>query len=173
MVPDDFQCERVSLFKIQSIRGHMCSMIAFNLEAIARDAPTVSFVHDYPGFVDTGIFEKTGGMLAATIRGLSKIFGSRNKSYVPIEECGERHLFLATSARYEPATREASGVPSDGGITAARGSDGKVGSGVYIIDENGDSAGPEVVKLLSQMRENGMGERVQRYIEDQFRRIAT
>lgn len=59
---DDYQCNNVSILKIASIRGHMCSMIDFGMESIAKNAPEVGFVHDYPGFVKTNIFEKTPGV---------------------------------------------------------------------------------------------------------------
>ena len=149
-------------------------MIDFNLEAIAKDAPTVSFIHDYPGFVDTGIFEKTEGILAATIRGVSKVvklFRSNDAKYIPIEECGERHLFLATSARYKPANNERCGIPLDTEDTEVRGSYGSVGGGVYVVDENMESAGSEVEKLLSKMREDGLAEKVWQHTESEFKRI--
>ena len=174
LFPNDFQCKKVSLTKIRFIRGHMCSMIDFSLEAIAKEAPTVSFIHDYPGFVDTGIFEKTEGILAATIRGaskISKIFRSNDAKYIPIEECGERHLFLATSARYKPANNETCGILLDDEVAEVRGSYGSVGGGVYIVDENMESAGPEVEKLLRKMRRDGMAEKVWQHTESEFKRI--
>jgi hypothetical protein len=173
---NDFGCEKVSLFNIHSIRGHMCSIIDFSLEAIAKDAPSVSFIHDYPGFVDTGIFEKTGGALASVIRGVSKVsdalFRSRRERYIPIEQSGERHLFLATSARYGPANGEVLGTPLSSEVTSARDSCGKVGGGVYVVDENLESASPEVEKLLSQMRQDGMREKVWKHTEGEFNRIS-
>jgi hypothetical protein len=173
--PNDFGCDKVSLFNIHSIRGHMCSMIDFSLEAIAKDAPSVSFIHDYPGFVDTGIFEKTSGALAAAIRGVSKVsdalFRSRRERYIPIEQSGERHLFLATSARYGPADGEVLGTPLGSEVSPARDSCGKVGGGVYIVDENLESASPEVERLLGQMRKEGMREKVWKHTEGEFNRI--
>jgi hypothetical protein len=171
---NDLQCDRVSLTKIRSIRGHMCSMIDFNLEAIAKGAPTVSFIHDYPGFVDTGIFEKTEGTLAATIRGalkIVKLFRSNDAKYIPIEECGDRHLFLATSARYKPPNNEICGIALDSEDTEVRGSYGSVGGGVYIVDENMESAGSEVEELLRKMREDGLGEKVWQHTQSEFKRI--
>ncbi|KAI1772916.1 hypothetical protein F4818DRAFT_443798 [Hypoxylon cercidicola] len=48
---DDLQATKLSVF---TFRGHATSMIILSLEAIAEQAPEVSFVHVYPGFVKTG-----------------------------------------------------------------------------------------------------------------------
>lgn len=93
--------------------------------------------------------------------------------YMPIQECGERHLFLATSAMYPARTggNTAAGVPLVDGITVARGTDGNAGSGVYSIDEQGESAGPKVEELLANFRKEGMAERVWDHTEGEFKRI--
>ena len=55
---------------------------------------------------------------------------------VPIEECGERQLYLATSARYPPASASSdrsSGVPLGHGVEVAVGTTGEIGSGVYSV----------------------------------------
>jgi len=83
---------------------------------------------------------------------------------VPLKECGERHLWLATSGRF-PGRGEAEG--KDG----ARGSDGVVGSGVYSVGWDGESAGDKVVELLAKYREEGMVERVWEHAEGEFKRI--
>ena len=173
LLKDDLGCADVSLLNIRNIRGHMCSMIDLILEEIAREAPGVSFIHDYPGFVDTGIFDKTEGVLAKVLRGWGKVTDvlvrSKKERYIPIEECGERHLFLATSARFEPADGGECGVPCD---ERARGSRGEVGGGVYVVDENLESAGTDVELLLKGMRRDGMGELVWKHVQDEFERIA-
>jgi len=170
---DDLGCDRVSLLNIRAVRGHMCAMIDFCLERIAQGAPTVSFVHDYPGFVDTGIFDKTEGVLAAAIRAFGRVADlvvrKRRERFVPLEECGERHLFLATSARFEPMRSEACGVPCG---ERARGSCGEVGGGVYVVDEHLESAGTEVEMLLRELRRDGMVEVVWKHTEGEFERIA-
>ena len=89
------------------------------------------------------------------------------------QECGERHLFLATSARYPAGASEAtaSGVPLAGAVTVARGTDGNNGSGVYTVDQYGESAGPQVEELLAKFREQGLVEKVWEHTEEEFKRI--
>jgi hypothetical protein len=51
--------------------------------------------------------------------------------YIPMAESGERHVFLATSARYSAGgdgSGDGSGVPLDDGLAVARGIDGMQGS---------------------------------------------
>lgn len=59
--------------------------------------------------------------------------------YIPNEKCGERHLFLATSARYASRSTEkkgkedGDGVQVGDGVDVARRTDGESGSGVYSV----------------------------------------
>ena len=79
--------------------------------------------------------------------------------YVPIEETCERHLYLATSARFPSASvnnDDDFDIPLRAGIDIARGTSGEVESGSYSIDLNGTSASPSVQKLLGDYRDKGM-----------------
>ncbi|EHK99988.1 hypothetical protein M7I_4071 [Glarea lozoyensis 74030] len=79
-------------------------------EELAKQNPTISFIHKYPGFVNTGVvarlMDTTAGVLWVpaqlfkyTILPLINVFLSMS-----VEEAGERGLFLATSAMF-PSTR--------------------------------------------------------------------
>ncbi|KAK4977343.1 hypothetical protein LTR28_007354 [Elasticomyces elasticus] len=93
--------------------------------------------------------------------------------YMPDQECGERHLFLATSARYPAGVTQnaASGVPLADGVAVARGINGQSGSGVYSVDSHGESSGPKVEELLANFRKDGMVETVWKDTQEQFTRI--
>ena len=94
--------------------------------------------------------------------------------YVPIQECGERQLYLATSARYPPASVDSdriSGVPRGPGIEVAEGTTGEIGSGVYSVKWDGTSASPAIQKLLAGYRDNGMVEDIARHTESEFDRV--
>ena len=86
---------------------------------------------------------------------------------------GERHLFLSTSQKYPAAIKgeKAVGVELVDGVTVARGIDGKSGSGVYSVDQNGESAEPKVEKLLAGMRKGGMVEKGWEHLEGEWERI--
>ena len=91
----------------------------------------------------------------------------------PIHESGERHLFLATSARYPAGTNgdATSGVPMAGGVAVARGTSGESGSGVYSVDWDGESSGPKVEQLLAKLRKEGIVEKAWKDTEQEFKRI--
>jgi hypothetical protein len=48
----DFQGRKVPML---SQRGHTSSLVTLSLEALAKKAPDVSFIHDFPGPVKSGI----------------------------------------------------------------------------------------------------------------------
>ena len=90
------------------------------------------------------------------------------------KECGERQVFLATSARY-PAAQDADaskGVAVAGGVVVAEGTDGKGGSGVYSIDAEGEGAGSKTKELLAGFRKDGSDERVWADVEEQYRLVS-
>lgn len=135
-------------------------------------APDVSFVHDDPGAVKTALFDHVEGIIGVIMR--TYIFVMGYWICVPIEECGERQLYLATSARYPPASvggDGVSGVPLGDEVDVARGATGEIGSGVYSVEWDGTSASPTVQKLLAGYRDKGMVEEVWRHTEGEFNRI--
>jgi hypothetical protein len=167
--PNDFQGSNVPLRKA---RGHATAIATFSLEALAKKAPNVSFIHDYPGLVKTNLVRGGEGAMMAVADVFLKLFGLLLLNDMT-KQCGERHTFLATSAKYPPSLIEDGvvGVPLEDETKVANGTDGKSGSGVYSVDEYCESGGPEVVKLLSGMREEGMVARIWGHMEQEFERI--
>jgi len=165
----DYQARHISLL---AIRGHVSSMNTLSLEAIAKMAPEVSFVHDFPGSVKGGLLRGFKGILPTIATGIFAMIGPF--IYMPSEECGDRHVYFATSARYGPPekTKEvASGVPLSDGVLPARGTNGEIGSGVYSLHCDGESSGPKVVELLAKLRTEGNVEQLWKHTDDEFRRI--
>ncbi|MCJ1380440.1 hypothetical protein MMC17_003543 [Xylographa soralifera] len=154
-------------------RGHGASQVTMALEALAAKAPDVSFIHNFPGSVRTNLIRGGEGKLIAAMAFVSKIVGAFVDLHVPPEECGARHVFLATSAKY-PAGKggeETAGVPLPEGVAVARGVDGQSGSGVYSIDQDGESTGPKVEELLAGFRREGLVDKVWQDTQEQFQRI--
>jgi hypothetical protein len=154
--PTDFPALRVPL---PGLRGHLSTLISLGVEHVATTAPEVSFVHDYPGSVVTGLYRDMKGPPFDPQVG------------VPIEECGERHLYLATSARYPPREGENTAVRMGDSTEVAMGSTGEVGSGVYSVGSDCESASSETMELLTGLRQNGMVGEVWRHTELEFKRI--
>lgn len=166
---NDFQGRKVGLMKA---RGHNTAMITLSLQDLAKKTPDVAFIHDYPGFVKSGIAREAKGMIWAILNVISPVMGML-RSDIPSDVCGERHLYLATSARFAPASGDAAvaGVPVAQGDVVAKGSDGKVGSGAYNPDEVCDDAGPKNVELLAGLRKDGVPEKLWEHTQQEYRRV--
>ncbi|CAD6564009.1 MAG: hypothetical protein ASARMPRED_002639 [Alectoria sarmentosa] len=166
---NDFQGWKVSAL---SARGHASSLVTLSLEALAKKAPDVTFIHDFPGPVKTNFFRGGQGAAIFVLNAVFKVIGPMMTWYSD-QECGERHLFLATSARYPAGLTVdvTSGVPLTGEIAVARGTNGEAGSGVYSVDLEGESSGRKVEELLANFRKEGMVEKFWKHTEEEFKRI--
>ncbi|RFU29282.1 hypothetical protein B7463_g7055, partial [Scytalidium lignicola] len=171
IVLSDIQARReVSLMKL---RGHGTSIMTLCLEVLAKQAPSVSFIHDFPGSVRGGLARGTKGLIWTLLKGIYTVVGPLiTMNY---EEAGERQVFFSTSARFPPQVdaEDAGGVPLKGlaNLTIAKGTDGKVGSGVYSIDASGDSLSKHTIALLDGMRKDGTAEKVWAEIKGDLERI--
>lgn len=141
---DDLQGLRVP---VPQLRGHLSTIITLGLEAVAAESPNVSFVHSYPGSVATGLY-----------RDLEKPPFDPSRA-VSIDECGERQLYIATSARFTPKEPQSVGV-STGAADVTMGSNGEPDSGVYTIGQDCESASKQVLDFLADLRDHGAVQRV-------------
>jgi hypothetical protein len=137
--------------------------LTLSLEALARQAPEVSFIHNFPGSVDTDLIRRDDGLMMQFVKQFFRLGTTVMGKWVPKEECGERHAWLCLSARF-PAKGEKS-------AEAAVGTDGTKGSGVYSVDWDGESASTEVIKLLGEYRDEGTVDKVWKHFEDEFVRV--
>lgn len=153
--------QNFSLLKAAS-SGTTQTTLAF--EELAKSNPQISFIHKYPGFVDTGVISR----LMSSTKGIYAIPATFfrwvvlpviNLFATSVEEAGERGLFLATSARYPPAEPKggtSSGVELPAGVEVARGSvvggNGK-SNGVYRVQADDETA-PDGDVLPGYRKEN-------------------
>lgn len=174
VIPTDWQAENMNVL---SYRRHATSMITLTLLEIAKQAPSVSFIHDYPGFVNTGMSRELTGIVPAITKVLLAPVMAILK--IPIDETGERQLYFATSARFPPrdhgtGTGEAASagmVALDGGVSIATGADGTPGGGVYSIDYEAEGTGQRVQGVLEGLKTDGTAEMVWKHVEEEFMRI--
>lgn len=142
----------------------MASVLTLTMTRFAEQAPTVSFVQDFPGLVKSGIGRGTTGT-ARVFTVLFKVLGPLFN--VAPDEVGERHVFYATSGRFPPAAQASSSFAEG----AARGVDGKSGSGVYTLDNSSDEGGDATVKLLTDLRSQGYVDKIWKDLTEHFVRI--
>jgi len=93
--------------------------------------------------------------------------------YVSADETGARQLFIATSGVYPPAKPAenaalTSGVPPPTGLGVMKGSNGKVGSGGYLANWNGDINSK---KIVDEYNEKGVGKTVWEWTMGIFERV--
>ncbi|OCL09270.1 NAD(P)-binding protein [Glonium stellatum] len=107
----------------------------FFMESLAATNPGVSFLHVWPGLVQTQEMEKSEfpGLLKWLIKWV--LFPLIKLFCVPVDETGERMLFYATSGMY-PALVPAISLED---LEVASGSNGEEGSGCYCINWNGET----------------------------------
>ncbi|TAQ88230.1 hypothetical protein B7494_g3465 [Chlorociboria aeruginascens] len=138
--------------------AHSMTMMDFMMEEHALQNPEISFIHASPGTVNTELARE----LPLWARGGMKILTILFKPLmVGIEETGKRQLFIATSGMFPPKSPVegglASGVPVQGqGV--AKGADGMIGSGAYLVNWDGGVVAEKDFK--KEYREKGTGKTV-------------
>jgi len=149
-----------SSFSRQKCANHSIVMQDFMMEEFASRDPAISFIHAFPGAVNTPITRELPVWLRVPIKLVTPLL---NPFLTTVEETGQRQLFIATSGMYPPA-KPVDGAPFSAGVaiasgqSALRGSNGKIGSGGYIVNWNGDITGKE--SLLTEYRQKGVGKTV-------------
>jgi hypothetical protein len=165
------ECEDLQLRGVRNllkVRGQGSTTVTLLMEEMARRAPDVSFIHDFPGSVRGGAARGPGVMLFV-MRNMGKILGPLFN--IPDEESGERHLYLATSAQYPARSGGFDGVELEKGVSIAAGTDGKKASGVYIVDEQCEQGDAQQVQILEAERTKGRQEFVWKQCREDFIRI--
>ncbi|KAM3071927.1 hypothetical protein ACMFMG_008392 [Clarireedia jacksonii] len=130
-------------------------------EELAKQWPGISFVHKFPGFVDTGVLDRLMKTTKGFLWGPAMVFRWAilpivNLFSTTVEEAGERGLFIATSARYPPANGAKATVELPDGVQVAKPSvidvEGK-GNGVYRLGPDDETA-PDGDVLPAYRKEN-------------------
>ncbi|KAF2790544.1 hypothetical protein K505DRAFT_250937 [Melanomma pulvis-pyrius CBS 109.77] len=160
-------------YSLLKARGQAASTVTLAMEAVAKTAPDVAFVHDFPGPVMTN-FARGDGVAKLAMRTVSRVLAPF--LFVPPDVSGDRHLYLATSARYPSRSGAGAGVAVEKGEAGsggevARGIDGNVGSGFYVVDENCESAKREVEAVVEKLRSEGKDKVVWEHVVGEFMRI--
>ncbi|KAL2853173.1 hypothetical protein BJX68DRAFT_52840 [Aspergillus pseudodeflectus] len=136
-------------YSLKNCAKHAITMTSLSLEELAKANPAISFVHTYPGVVRTGLlrdFNPVTQFLMNVLLFIAKPWT------VPLEDCGERHLFAATGVPRARTIGEGSGRP-------------------YLVSWDGEPRGNQ--NVLGLYREKKIGPVVWKHTQDVFRRICS
>lgn len=137
---------------------------------LARKAPDVSFVHNFPGAVKTNFGKEATGMMAVARTALT-LLGPLILKYRSPDESSALQLYGATSAAFPPAAGDAAGVPLPENAVVSVGTDGRPGSGSYNIDDNCEKASRSVQERLAQAKADGVEERLWAHVVSEIKDI--
>lgn len=152
-------------------RGHMASMITMAHNTLARRAPDVSFIHNYPGAVKTNFGKDAKGFMVA-VRAALVLLGPLFLKYRSIEESSVVQLYCATSAAFPPADGgDGAGVPVPEGMAVSVGADGETGSGSYNLNAMCERASDAVQTRLGEAKKSGAEERLWAHIVGEIKEI--
>lgn len=172
---DDFEGRTLSFIRG---RDSAASMISLSVDKLAQEAPEVSWIHDHPGLVESGLWQGITGVLGVLVR--AAFFVAGRLVYTRPEECGERQMFMATSARFPPASSSSSSQAEKGFSVASNGDakvgpvmaiNGRVGGGSYTVTDSGDLVAAKALDLLSGYIQDGTQDVVWKHTLDTFQRI--
>ncbi|KAK5119848.1 hypothetical protein LTR85_007174 [Meristemomyces frigidus] len=141
-------------FTLHACLAHCVVMTDFAIEVLAEQYPGTAFSHSYPGTVKTGIANQLSGPVRLAVKVLYAVM---TPWILDVKESGERHYFQMTNKCY-PSANGGVGIEMPEGVSVMRGSNGKVGSGAYLLDWDGKSTGDETI--LKKYRDQGMAQKV-------------
>lgn len=141
-------------FTLHACLAHCVVMTDFIMEELAKKHARIAFLHSYPGTIKTGIANQLTGPVRLAVKVLYSVM---TPWILNVGESGERHLFQITSAVYPPRVG-CKGLARPEGMGVMTGSDGRVGSGAYLLDWDGKATGDGPV--IKRLREQKAGPRI-------------
>jgi NAD(P)-dependent dehydrogenase (short-subunit alcohol dehydrogenase family) len=162
LTPNFSDLDLKKTFSLKNCALHASAMTNLNFARLASQHPGTSYVHAYPGFVDTGAGRDAWGALGVVAKPLLGLLTAALR--VKSVESGERNLFASTSSVF------ASKTSSAGVQDAATGSDTVKGSGSYLLNWNGDVLADTA--KAKKLRDEGGEKKVMDHTEDVFKKVS-
>ncbi|KAL9112955.1 MAG: hypothetical protein Q9227_002820 [Pyrenula ochraceoflavens] len=159
LILNDLGLREENNYTLRRVRAHAATMNSLTVEHLAAKYPNIAFLHAFPGWVHTNVFQGLGFFLG-TLMNLAFIV--LRPWVTPIRESGERNLFAATSEVYTAGNVKNS--------SSALGSDDCGASGGYLLDWDSKPTGNRA--LLKQYRKEGVDEVVWKHTIETFERIS-
>ncbi|GAB1317705.1 Short chain dehydrogenase/reductase [Madurella fahalii] len=144
---DDLDLKKPANFKVYRARLQYIALNTITLDKLASENPNITFIHSWPGAVNTGNVRRgwdanstAGAAFSFVVESLTWLTGFSD------DESGQRHLFESTSAAFGGR-----GVPWAGkaGITTTE----KSAGGLFLVNNKCDCT-PNA-KVVNRLREKG------------------
>ncbi|OGM51077.1 short-chain dehydrogenase/reductase [Aspergillus bombycis] len=149
-------------FSFGTAATYGATMNSLAMEYLAAKHPSVTFIHVFPGIVQTPLMKSSFGYIVGSVIGLvAKLMSISEK------ESGERNVFIATSTAYSPATD--AGKSSADGVGVAVASTGKLGGGSYLLNYDGQDVTNQT--LMRKYREREYPTKLWDHTLDIFQRV--
>lgn len=167
---DDLDGRKSSALKA---RDNKVSMTSLTLDKLSKENPDVSWIHAWPGFVDSGIWDGLPGFIGIVFRTLMPLLGFF--FYMNPEECGQRQTFISTSSRFPSASGDKMGAANGVGLVDNIGTimsiNGKVGGGSYSVRETGDAVDEKKISLLVDYENDGTQDIIWKHTVETFQKV--
>jgi hypothetical protein len=127
---EDLDLEKPEAFSMMKLQSQLANRLSVCMDQLADEAPTVTFVAEHPGAVDTGSAGAglpderwlLRGFLAWFVWAAAWAFGNS------LENVGRRALYLMTSAQYG-----GKGVPVVPGVAPGKTAQGTDSGGLFTV----------------------------------------
>ncbi|KAL3496703.1 hypothetical protein BJX62DRAFT_193826 [Aspergillus germanicus] len=150
-------------FSLLNAYKHSITMTTLSMEHLSKVHRKVSFINAYPGLVGTNIYNNSFSAPVAAFYNYA-VWPLMWPFSVGVQESGERHLFHLSSGNYPAKDQDAGSIADGEGEGVAKGVDGRVGSGAYLLNWKGDVRSS--AKILEQYRQDGTAELVWKHTEE-------
>jgi hypothetical protein len=136
-------------FSLSVSNSYPVTMTSVLFEALAAKNPTISFIHEFPGFVATPLLKHALGSVIGSIMSVLM-----KPMMMAGSESGEWSVFLSTSSSFPSKGRSANKEnTSRKESRIAQSSIGRVGDGVYLLNYNGNDVTNQ--RFMEQLRVAG------------------
>lgn len=147
---EDLELRKHGAYGAVKLQVHLIAMNSLMMEKMAEEEPMITFIHSFPGRVNTGNvmadvspYSPLAWLLRLLVQPLIQLTGFSNK------ESGQRNLFISTSAMYGGR-----GVTTE--LPQAINSKGETGSGLFLVSPQCDAGLSK--SPLDQLRQTAQGQ---------------
>jgi hypothetical protein len=145
---DEENLDLTKNFSLSASFAYPATMTSAAFEFLAEQNPSISFIHEYPGFVTTPLLKTSLGSILGTI--FTTLLTPMS---ISAEQSGEWNVFLSTSPRFPSKDLAKDSASADQKIPIAKASTSTVGGGSYIVNYKGEDSTKE--KFMAELRDKG------------------